>query len=233
MSSSSSAARKADRLMEFSAWSLADLRAPQVVEQEEAEVVDEQLALQQAEEAARVLAEQDAAEEERRIEEAYQRGMEDGRRQGEIGEAARLRSAVLAAQNALEELRDGEMKWSGSIEDNVCALAVTIARQVIGRELTVDNDMVLELVQTAIAEFPIDQPLRIRLNPSDFAVISGVDQDAEIGVAALAGDRDARWISDAGVAPGGCLIEGRDRIIDGRVDTGLERIYRRLTYTHA
>jgi len=50
--------------------------------------------------------------------------------------------------------------------------------------------------------------------------------------AAALRSRDARWIADARVAPGGCIVEGRERIVDGRVDTALERIYRRLTYTH-
>jgi flagellar biosynthesis/type III secretory pathway protein FliH len=35
------------------------------------------------------------------------------------------------------------------------------------------------------------------------------------------------------VERGGCVIEGRDRIVDGRVDTALERIYRGLSGHHA
>jgi hypothetical protein len=29
------------------------------------------------------------------------------------------------------------------------------------------------------------------------------------------------------------VVEGRERIVDGRVDTALERVYRRLTYNNA
>jgi general L-amino acid transport system substrate-binding protein len=49
----------------------------------------------------------------------------------------------------------------------------------------------------------------------------------------IAQRKDVQWLPDGRVAPGGCLIEGRDRIVDGRVDTALERLYRRLTYTGA
>ena len=49
----------------------------------------------------------------------------------------------------------------------------------------------------------------------------------------ITGDREARWLPDASIAPGGCVVEGRERIIDGRIDTALERVYRRLTYTNA
>ena len=43
--------------------------------------------------------------------------------------------------------------------------------------------------------------------------------------------RESHWIADHRISTGGCVVEGRDRIIDGRVDTALERAYRRLAYT--
>ena len=43
------------------------------------------------------------------------------------------------------------------------------------------------------------------------------------------GGREARWIADEDVVPGGCIVEGPDRIVDGRVDQALERIFWELT----
>jgi flagellar biosynthesis/type III secretory pathway protein FliH len=171
---------------------------------------------------------------ERRVAEAYEQGREEGRREGEIAEAARLRHALAVAEQTLDELREGEMRWTGTIEENICALAVAVARQVVGRELTTDASWVLDLVKRALLEFPIDQPVRIRVNPQDLAALeaNGAGAGAE-GVPGVVQGRDARWVADARLAPGGCVVEGRERIVDGRVDTALERIYRRLTYTHA
>jgi len=143
------------------------------------------------------------------------------------------RGAVRATEDALEELRMGEMRWTGTIEENVCALAVIVARQVIGRELETDSQPVVELVRSALQEFPIDQPMRIRVNPTDLSAISRSTSDGRDPLQILTRDRDARWLPDASIAPGGCIVEGRERIIDGRVDMALERIYRRLTYTNA
>lgn len=173
------------------------------------------------------------AEWERRVEEAHARGFAEGRQEGEMAEEARLRGAVRATEDALEELRIGEMRWTGTIEENVCALAVIVARQVIGRELAGDVEPVLELVRSALAEFPIDQPMRIRVNPTDYQAIVRLSQEGADPMARLTRDRDARWLPDVAIAPGGCVVEGRERIIDGRVDIALERIYRRLTYTNA
>jgi flagellar biosynthesis/type III secretory pathway protein FliH len=124
------------------------------------------------------------------------------------------------------------MRWTGTIEENICALAVAVARQVVGRELTTDASWVLDLVKRALLEFPIDQPVRIRVNPQDLAALEANGAAAE-GLQGIVQGRDARWVADARLAPGGCVVEGRERIVDGRVDTALERIYRRLTYTHA
>jgi flagellar assembly protein FliH len=172
-----------------------------------------------------------AAEVERRVLEAYTLGFEEGRQEGEAGEGARLRTAVEAAEDSLDALRLGESRWRGGIEENICALAVAVAKQVLGRELRSNLDAVVDLVRRAVAEFPIDQPIRIRVAPHDLALISATS----VGDAALsiAPGRDARWLADPLVSPGGCVVEGRDRIVDGRVDSALERIYRRLTYSNA
>jgi flagellar biosynthesis/type III secretory pathway protein FliH len=49
----------------------------------------------------------------------------------------------------------------------------------------------------------------------------------------VVGRRELRWTPDARVARGGVLAEGRERIVDGRVDSALERMYRALARTHA
>lgn len=167
------------------------------------------------------------------IEEAHRHGLEQGREEGARSEAVRLREAVRSAEAALDGVRAGEARWTGTIEENVCALATLIARQIIGREVALGRDSVRELVRSALAEFPIDQPVRIRINPADLdTFVAGEAIDA--GPAhAIAPEREVRWVPDPAIAPGGCIVEGRERIIDGRVDTALERVYRRLTGTHA
>jgi flagellar biosynthesis/type III secretory pathway protein FliH len=40
-------------------------------------------------------------------------------------------------------------------------------------------------------------------------------------------------MADSRIQPGGCVVEGRERIIDGRVDTALERLYRQLSGNNA
>lgn len=169
---------------------------------------------------------------ERTMQDAYARGVEDGRRAGEQAAGLRLEHAVQALTDALDSLNREADRWVGNAEENVCALAVAVARQVIGREVALDKSELAAMVQQAIAEFPLDQPLTLRVHPLDLQVINSAFHT--LGDASpLAPRKEVQWISDPRIAPGGCLIEGRDRIVDGRVDTALERLYRRLTYTGA
>jgi len=172
------------------------------------------------------------AEVDRRVQEAFALGYEEGREAGEIAEGMRLRAAMQAAEDALDSLRAGEMRWTGALEENICALAVAVARQVVGRELEADPLTLTELVRRAVAEFPADQPLRIRVSAQDLALLNSA-AGADAPVPGVAPDRETRWVADSLVAPGGCIVEGRERIVDGRVDNALERIYRRLTHNHA
>ncbi len=157
--------------------------------------------------------------------EAYSRGYQDGQLAGVSSEAARLRAALSAIDDALVALQNEASAWLGNARENVCAIAVAVARQIVGRELLSNESTVTELVQRALAEVPVDQAVVVRLNPADLAVLTSLP-DEENGVRSRP---DVQWVSDARVAPGGCLLEGRDRIIDGRIDTALERLYRRLS----
>lgn len=159
-------------------------------------------------------------------------GYEEGRHEGEHAEEARLRTALGAVEESIEALRDGEERWQGAIEENICALAVAVARHIIDREVA-DNPEILErLVRRALAEFPIDHPVRVRVNPNDLQILQSHGGQAALDALTDTPPREAHWIPDVRIAPGGSVVEGRDRIIDGRVDTALERVYRRLTYKH-
>jgi flagellar biosynthesis/type III secretory pathway protein FliH len=219
----------------FARWSPGELRsappaAAPVADAEEQDALIEAIAEAAAAEAAAKAA---AAEAHRRdVEAAYRRGHEEGREAGARDEAERLRSAVAAAEAALGEVQAKEAQWTGAIEENVCALAVAVARHLLGRELAQAPESVAELVRRALAEFPLDQPLRIRMHPSDLVALS-VALDAEGEPIQITAGREASWLADPRVEPGGCVVEGRDRIVDGRVDTALERVYRQLTQSHA
>jgi flagellar biosynthesis/type III secretory pathway protein FliH len=165
------------------------------------------------------------------LDDAFSQGFDAGRDAGIADERARLQSAMLTVTSLLVELREREARWMERMQENICALSVAVGRQLFDAELQSAGTHTVALVRRALTEFPIDQPVAIRVNPTDLASItaSAVAEGAPLTV----GRAEAQWIPDPRVMAGGCVVEGRDRIIDGRVDTALERLYRRLTGTGA
>jgi flagellar biosynthesis/type III secretory pathway protein FliH len=70
---------------------------------------------------------------------------------------------------------------------------------------------------------PVDSSIVVRLHHDDLAACAGL-----ITPDAAGRTPDIRWTADPHNQRGGCLIEGRERIIDGRIDTSLERAYRSI-----
>lgn len=168
-----------------------------------------------------------AAEAARIEADAYARGRADGERAARATLDSMLANALQALDETVQSVQLHESRWVGNAEENVAALAVIVARHIVQREIDIEPALVASLVQHAIEQYPVDQEISVRLNPDDLATCRGaIAQDA--GPA-----RTIRWIADPTVMRGGCLTEGRERIIDGRVDTALERAYRNLAGVQA
>lgn len=153
---------------------------------------------------------------------ARRAGLEEGRAAGraEAHEAAERRVAdtLEALHAAIAAVKQQEEHYVGILEENLTALACAVARQVIQREVQLDPSAIRELVQAALNEFPQETTLKVRLHPHDHAML-----------AADPGYRDVTWIADPRIVRGGCVVEGRERVVDGRVDLALEQIFRVLT----
>ncbi len=151
---------------------------------------------------------------------AYSRGWADGDAAARAEGDDAIGSAMALLSDALDSLQRHEARWLGHAEENIAALAVMVARHIVQREVSVDPSFVQEVVESALAQYPLDQEITIRINPEDFQACRASIDDA--------GRREIRWISDAAILRGGCLMEGRERILDGRIDTALERAYRSM-----
>jgi flagellar assembly protein FliH len=158
------------------------------------------------------------------LDSAYNRGYDDGRAEGAAAESSRLSSAIMALGEAAGKLETEQPRWLQALDRNLVALACGIAREIVGREVKGDAEYITSLVQRAVGEFPIEVTLRIRLNPADLSAIAAPQR------AGMMNGRDLRWIPDASVAPGGCVVEGPESIIDGRIEKALEQMYGELVY---
>jgi flagellar biosynthesis/type III secretory pathway protein FliH len=157
------------------------------------------------------------------LDEAFRRGFQEGEAKGLERALRELDPSRQAAENAANQLSTLREDLTSRTQENILALALAVARRVMEQEIQAKPEYVAELVEKAIGHFPLDQKVRVRINPKDLAFLTGDALDQMPGEKV---SREIRWTPDETVSPGGCIVEGPEHVVDGRLDSALERIYR-------
>lgn len=164
------------------------------------------------------------------VEEGYASGFAEGQKTATEAAQARVSQSLAMIDKLIEQVQATASLEPSMLEENIAALAVIVARQIVAREVATTPEIITELVRRTLTEFPIDQALRIRVNPMDLSMLTAANaQDKQ----PITGNRETSWFADPRIARGGCLVEGRDRIIDGRIDAALERAYHHMAQIDA
>ena len=139
--------------------------------------------------------------------EGFERGLVEGREKGyEAGFAAGSKAAEqsLAAQAQrlvamVTRLCSPIPALEGPVEDAVAALALEVARCVIGSETSYSREYLVRLIREAIAKVPIEMgALKVHLHPADLELVRALAPEIENGIASL--------VADATVEAGDCLV---------------------------
>jgi flagellar assembly protein FliH len=149
---------------------------------------------------------------------AFERGREDGYAAGHAA-AMQLRAQHAADMaRVLDALRGrfGELETDGA--EQVLTLALTIARQVMRRELEVDHASVMPALHEAVHAV-IDQQAhpRVHLNPQDLAHLrDSLDEDGLL--------KGCRFIADPAISRGGCRVETGHSDVDATIESRWNRV---------
>lgn len=187
-------------------------------------------------EAARILAEAQAAAAELRLK-STQEGREAGRREGlqesarrieeqaeaiaEARVAERLGQALPAWEQLVRSLAEEKDRWLGEWESTAVSLCVGIAGRIVRRELAAHPERARELMARALELAAGSPQVTVRLHPDDLALLG--PQGSEV-VRTLSACSEAALVGDATIERGGCLIETRHGKIDATLETQLQRI---------
>ena len=130
-----------------------------------------------------------ASERAQLIDQGYRRGFAEGEARAAATLDPRVGQSMALVEGAARELEAIGSLAPAILEENIAALAVIVARQVVAHEVNIDKGIVSDLVRRALTEFPIDQSVRIRVNPLDLSLISVAG--AASGAVPITGTRDA------------------------------------------
>jgi len=157
----------------------------------------------------------------RRINEAFEKGLIQGKDLAERGLLNVFRSLRIASEG-VHSLREKVMRES---EDELVKLIMMVARKVIVREVSMDRSILYNVVKAAIADLSDRGEITIRLNPDDYILVT--TSHKEIFRKELLTER-MQIKSDPAVHQGFCLVDSEMGTIDAGIEAQLEEIFRRL-----
>ncbi|MEQ1934689.1 MAG: FliH/SctL family protein [Fimbriimonadaceae bacterium] len=149
------------------------------------------------------------------------KGRQDGMRMG-LEEVQRSEQAAL--NHFLATLNGQAMRASAavdefaySLEGPLASLAVVIAARIIGREIQLDPDVIVEMTRKAIAEAAFAKNARLKINPFDEEALRK-HEDVILTIAPTMKTVDI--IADPNVLAG-CVVETDLGVVDAKVETML------------
>lgn len=163
-----------------------------------------------------VLAEDDL---QRKVDEVFQNGVEEGRRQAERG-LANVFKSLRDGVAAITGLRDTVLRES---EEDLLKLSIMIARKIIQQEIGQDPKILANVIAAAVGGCSELDRVVIRLNPEDYSVVT---ENRQFHLAGIGNDAHITFTPDDAILSGGCLVETSTGTVDARIEAQLEEIYR-------
>lgn len=155
---------------------------------------------------------------------AYERGRQDGERA--LGEQlVRQRSELLELQHGVfESLRQAVPQVVHDCENALVSLALEVAQKLVAG-LPVSSEMVEGAVHEALSHVEESTEFNVYLHPDDLDTL----QRANSPLLSLHGGADrTHFHNTKEVSRGGCLVQTRFGVIDGRRETKFEALKKSL-----
>jgi flagellar assembly protein FliH len=161
---------------------------------------------------------------------AYDEGFACGRAEGETrGHAealeraeASLRSQAEHLASILQTLASPLQDLDAQVEQALVTLALSVARQLVRRELKIDPGQVIAVVREAVSALPLASgELRLYLHPEDAALVRQV-------LAVKDGEGAWHIVEDPVLTPGGCRLVTETSQIDATVEARLNAVIARV-----
>jgi flagellar biosynthesis/type III secretory pathway protein FliH len=141
----------------------------------------------------------------------------------EAAQTARLEATITALEQSVEELSLLRGKMMEETEEQLVTLAVTIARRVIGREISIDPEILLTLAAEGIDALGDRDRVVVR-----FGFLDRDDLLASMVERLKRRAPRCEVLQDPSLGPGQCIVESEFGQVDESVDARLDNVLRAL-----
>ncbi len=150
--------------------------------------------------------------------EAFKQGQEEGLKTGLQAGKAEISRKTAQFEQLISSLESPFKQLDNRVEEELVALAMLVAKQLVRRELKIDPGQVIAVVRDAMSILPVSsQKISLRLNP----------EDAELVRSAFAlEDTDLAWkiAEDPLITRGGCEVVTENSRIDATIEKRLAAV---------
>jgi len=106
-------------------------------------------------------------------------------------------------------------------EKSALALALAVAKKIVYREVSVNKDVVLAVVNEALNNVMDHDKITLKINPEDMLFIN---ENKKLLNDISFKTNTVKFVEDSGVESGGCLIETDSGIIDAQIESQFKAI---------
>lgn len=154
--------------------------------------------------------------------EAYARGLQEGQQAGYAASEENMKPELDSIARLVQELNTEIGTLGKTTAEQVLALAVSLAEQLVRSKIECDQQVIIGVVQEAIDSLPsIQMPAQLILNPIDLGIVKNAIGDQ------LMAD-GWRLQSDPTLERGGCRIETSQNLIDSSLAVRWESLKQAL-----
>ncbi|MGC8481080.1 MAG: FliH/SctL family protein [Acidimicrobiales bacterium] len=162
---------------------------------------------------------------------AFDEGRREGVLAGERRAEERLAEAkqsalqlATALQHAMSGLSTHAKNSLAVVESDLVALALEVAKEIIGQEPAIDETRLRNGVRAALAHIDPEIEVRVRLNPRQFDELLAVLPELSAGLS-----KKVELVPDEGIELGGSIVEAGPTRIDTQISSAIERLHRVLS----
>lgn len=152
--------------------------------------------------------------------EAFTKGYAQGERAGLEAGGKRAEAMLRRVAQTLEDLAGLRQSLIRDTERQMVQLALTLARRVVHREVSLDPELTGALAHVALEKLATTTPATIRLHPDDYTIVT---QDGPKW-----GSTTVTVVPDPAIPRGGCIVESDFGYVDATIDRQFEELSRVL-----
>lgn len=159
---------------------------------------------------------------EAQLDEAFARGRREGAKEAEL----RFGKSTEALALAVEEISRLRESLLNNASQDMLRLVLSIARQVIHVELSVNSGIILGTIERALQAAVRADAYHLRVNAEDLALVT---EKKPLFLARMSGLQNIVIEADPAIGRGGCRLESELGEVDATIESQLEVIRRTLS----